>query len=332
MSSLVFTLCSNNYLAQAKTLGDSILELNPGVRFIIGLVDLPDPEIDYDLFNAFELVRFDQIGYEVLDDMLSRYDIIEFNTSVKPFYVQYLFDRFPDVSKLYYIDPDIYFYESLDELDELLDVHDIVLTPHLSVAPDTVTTDELIAMRHGHFNLGFLGLRRSDNASRFSAWWQERLRTHCVIDKGRGLFVDQKWVDLAPLYFDGVHNFKHQGYNMAWWNTSERELLEINGKYFVNREGQRLVFFHFSGFKPGNRAYLGRVDNDEYSSESRSDLQGIFDRYADRLMSNNYEQLSGLKPQLEFGASATVERRNARGLVRAGLKRVWGAATRGQQK
>ncbi len=321
MSSLVFTLCSNNYLAQAKTLGDSIAEHNPGTRFIIGLVDKRDPEIDYDFFSPFELISFDQLGFPVIDDMLSRYDIIEFNTGVKPFYIEYLFDHFPEVEKLYYIDPDIYFYESLDELDGLLDKHDIVLTPHLTVAPATVTTDELVAMRHGHFNLGFLGLRRSRNSVEFLTWWQERLKNHCVIDKGRGLFVDQKWVDLAPLYFDGIYNFKHQGYNMAWWNTSERDLLEDGGKYFVNTKAQPLVFFHFSGFKPGSTTHFGRVGNDEYSFDARSDLRELFDSYAAHLMSNDYEKFWGLKPLLDFGDS-TTKRRSMSNLMKSGLKRL----------
>ena len=40
---VVFTLCSGNYLAQAKTLALSVLEHNPKCHFVIGLVDrLPD--------------------------------------------------------------------------------------------------------------------------------------------------------------------------------------------------------------------------------------------------------------------------------------------------
>jgi hypothetical protein len=233
-----------------------------------------------------------------------------------------LFEHFPEVENLYYIDPDIYFYESLDELDGLLDKHEIVLTPHLTVAPATVTTDELVAMRHGHFNLGFLGLRRSDNSAEFVAWWQERLKNHCVIDKARGLFVDQKWVDLAPLYFDGIYNFKHQGYNMAWWNTSERELLEDGGKYFVNTKDQQLVFFHFSGFKPGSTTHFGRVGNDEYSFDARPDLRELFSSYADHLGRNDYEKFSGLKPLLEFADSSSVKQRSIKTLVKSGLKRI----------
>ena len=36
---LAFTICSVNYLAQARTLGDSLRQTNPDWHFVIGLVD-----------------------------------------------------------------------------------------------------------------------------------------------------------------------------------------------------------------------------------------------------------------------------------------------------
>jgi hypothetical protein len=301
MEKIVFTLCSNNYLAHAKTLGDSLLRHEPGIRFIIGLVDKRDPAIDYNFFSPFEIVAYDEIGCALFEDMLRRYNIIEFNTAVKPFYLQYFFEKYAGIDKLYYIDPDIFFYENMAELDGLLDEHNMVLTPHLTVAPTETTTDELVAMRHGHYNLGFIALKRCDETMQFIHWWQQRLKYHCVIDKPRGLFVDQKWVNLAPLYFDGMFNFKHQGYNMAWWNMGERVLLKENGKYFVNNSSQPLVFFHFSGFKPGSSTYFGRTDASEYSFETRKDIKDIFEDYASVLLANKYEHLWKQKPLLPFG-------------------------------
>ena len=42
----VFTVCSANYLAQAKTLGQSLHQHNPDYHFVIGLVDRISPELD----------------------------------------------------------------------------------------------------------------------------------------------------------------------------------------------------------------------------------------------------------------------------------------------
>lgn len=300
MKRVVFTLCSNNYLANAKCLIDSIVKVAPDTHCIIGLVDNKSDEIDYSFFAPAEVVPFDEIGYPVFDDMLKRYNIIEFNTAVKPFYIEYLFNRFGTAPTYYYIDPDIVFFEGFEELDSLLDEYNFVLTPHLTEPPETVTTDELVAMRHGHFNLGFLGIKNSTEGNRFIKWWKTRLTNHCVIDKPRGLFVDQKWVNLAPLYFDGMFNFKHQGYNMAWWNMGERKLIEQNGKYYVNNLNQPLVFFHFSGYKPGANTYFGRTDVPEYSLENRKDMVEIFNWYGKALIENDYKKLWSVKPRLKF--------------------------------
>ena len=41
----VFTLCAANYLAHAKTLGESLAQHNPDYHFVIGLVDRLPPHI-----------------------------------------------------------------------------------------------------------------------------------------------------------------------------------------------------------------------------------------------------------------------------------------------
>src|SRR5678810_880006 len=90
---IAFTIFSNNYLPKARILGESILRHNPGVRFIIGLVDLRDETIDYQALGPCEILPVDEIGIPKFDEMVLRYDLVDLNTAVKPFYFRYLFDR-----------------------------------------------------------------------------------------------------------------------------------------------------------------------------------------------------------------------------------------------
>ncbi len=46
--------------------------------------------------------------------------------------------------------------------------------------------------------VGFLAITRQPQLARFLRWWQEKLTFDCVVDTAQGLFVDQKWMDLAP--------------------------------------------------------------------------------------------------------------------------------------
>ncbi len=84
-----FTLCSNNYLAQAQVLGNSLKQFHPESNFIIGLVDEKIKEIDYSRI-PFEVLPVSSIEPK-LDELLTKYDIIELNTCIKPAMFEYLF-------------------------------------------------------------------------------------------------------------------------------------------------------------------------------------------------------------------------------------------------
>jgi hypothetical protein len=67
---LVFTLCSVNYLAQAITLGDSLKEQNPDTHFIIGLVDkLGTKEIDQSKLPKYQLLEVNKINISDFDNI-----------------------------------------------------------------------------------------------------------------------------------------------------------------------------------------------------------------------------------------------------------------------
>src|SRR5262249_43259338 len=98
----------------------------------------------------------------------------------------------------------------------------------------------------GAYNLGFLGLRKNRVTLDFLNWWQNRLHEYCVSAPEKGLFTDQKWIDLVPGLFSEVQIIRDRGYNVAYWNLHERgDPLRENCCYSLGES--RLVFFHFSG-------------------------------------------------------------------------------------
>lgn len=320
-NSLFFTLCSNNYLAQAKTLGDSVLKLYPDSKFVIGLVDYLDDQIDYSFFQGMEIIPFDQLGFPEFEDMLSRYNVIEFNTSVKPFYIDY-FWRTNSSETLVYLDPDIVLYRPLNHVFQALESNTVVLTPMFCEAPSETSLDELVALRHGMYNLGFIALRYSTESKKLINWWKERLRTHCLIDKPRGIFVDQKWMDLAPLLFEGVHILKHRGYNMAWWNFSERKLLDLGEVFAVNHPKQLLHFFHFSGFKPESEFITGRSGESQFCYVNCPELKELGHAYGATLIENRYGFYSSLNPKLSFYTPKVTFRSSMKTYLKKLLRKI----------
>ena len=300
LNKIFFTLCSNNYLPFAISLGSSLKEFDPETKLVIGLVDQLNPQFDYSAWKEFELLPCFDLGYSEFESMLSRYNIIEFNTAVKPFYFEYLFAKYSEVDQIYYLDPDLYFYQSPQVLDGEWGEAEILLTPNLIYTTPKASTGELASLRHGMFNLGFLGLKRGVESFRLIQWWKERLKEHCRIDKCYGIFVDQKWIDLAPLFFDKIKLVKHPGWNMAWWNFSERKLLQTPEGYAVNQVDTPLVFFHFSGFKPEKNRLTERVLTEEFQEAENSALADLYERYRKQILNNGYEVLSKINPSLSF--------------------------------
>lgn len=300
---IVFTLCSNNYLAHAKTLCESVKKFNPEIETIIGLVDQVDPSIDYSLFAGTEILQYQQLGFPVVDQMALKYNIIEFNTAVKPYYFECLFRRYSDQAVIYYLDPDIEVFSDFGEMNAMLLNHEILITPHLAYPFERISPFEVQVLRVGVFNLGFIGLRKSKIVEEFLVWWKIRLEKFCYNDGSKGLFVDQKWVNLVPVLFNGVHIIKSPSYNMGCWNFHERKLLVAYGRYCVNEVKYPLVFFHFSGFKPTDLRYFCKMKLPEFTFSERPDLQEIFCNYARNLEANGYTRFSGVKPGIKFGKS-----------------------------
>lgn len=284
----------------ALSLGKSLKQFELESKLVIGLVDQLDPHIDYSAWKDFEFLPCFDLGYLEFDPMLARYNIIEFNTAVKPFYFEYLFAKFPEVDRIYYLDPDLCFYQTPKVMDLEWGEAEILLTPNLIYTTSRPSTGELASLRHGMYNLGFLGLKRGAESFRLIQWWKERLKEHCRIDKCYGIFVDQKWLDLAPMFFDRIKSVKHPGWNMAWWNFSERKLLETPDEYAVNQEETPLVFFHFSGFKPERTHLTERVLTSEFEESENKALADLYADYRLRLLANGYDRLSKVKPLLIF--------------------------------
>ncbi|GGD09621.1 glycosyltransferase [Aquisalinus flavus] len=277
-----FTICSRNYMAYALTLYHSLKKAEPDSAFYCFLVDAPDGTQDL----PFPVIACETMNIRGFWDMAFRYTVMEFNTAVKPFCIDYLFDR-AKVDAAVYLDPDLYIVRPLTHVHEALENGaDIVLTPHaLAPLDDGGDPDDVRLMRTGAYNLGFGAFSRSRSSRALVTWWGEQLRTKCVVDLENGLFVDQKFMDLAPCYVDKTAILRHPGYNVAYWNMPHREIAADDG-WTVN--GEPLHFFHFSGVVPGDGSVFSKHQN-RYTAATIGPLKSLLDDYLAGLAGNDHE-------------------------------------------
>jgi hypothetical protein len=241
----IFTIVSNNYLHFARTMLQSAKEHHASARLYCVIVDT-DLSYAQALASEFETISIESLNLPLGDEFLFQYSVLELNTAVKPWAFEYLLDRGHD--SVVYVDPDIYFYRNMADVESsLLSGTNILLTPHL-LAPiaDTKTPSELDIRRSGAYNLGFCAVRESANTREFLRWWQQRLTRNCIMDLEKGIFVDQGWIDLVPGLFEKVGVLRHPGYNVAYWNLAQRPIsMDVSGIYLIGNAP--LIFFHFSG-------------------------------------------------------------------------------------
>src|ERR1039458_3244465 len=88
----IFTIVAKNYLARAKTLGDSVKRIHPELPFYIFLSDELDGTIDL-AQEKYPVIEARSLGIPQCRNMAFYYGILEFCCAIKPFCFQYLAQR-----------------------------------------------------------------------------------------------------------------------------------------------------------------------------------------------------------------------------------------------
>lgn len=163
--------------------------------------------------------------------------------SLKPVLMKYLLSQ-TSTDQLIYLDNDLFFYSDYRFLFELLNTHSFLLTPHHYKNDPNKNQNWLEAnFRIGLYNAGFVGANKT--AINTLQWWADCCLYRCERNSFRGIFDDQKYLDLIPIIEPTALILRHKGCNVAGWNTEicKREIVDhrvlINGKY-------EIVFIHFN--------------------------------------------------------------------------------------
>jgi hypothetical protein len=286
----VCTIIAKNYISFARTLAQSFRSFHPDYKIYVLIVDEFERQVEPSQ-EHFEIVKLSDLGLPDQESLCFKYDVKELCTSVKADLLSYLLKQ-KSISQLIYLDPDILVTASLDELYAQLDTVDIILTPHLDqdFPADGLLPNDGYILRAGQFNLGFIAINSSENAKTFLNWWETKLSNNCVVDLVSGYFVDQKFIDFVPIFFQNFSIERGPGYNVAYWNLHSRKLNNENDSWTCN-DGP-LYFFHFSGYSPLGSSISSHIPASvaRYSLSNRRDLRDLFTYYSERLLGNGYRE------------------------------------------
>ncbi|MCU0340337.1 MAG: glycosyl transferase [Spirosomaceae bacterium] len=286
---LVFTVCTNSHLAQAKAMADSLVAYNPAYQVVIGLVDKIANASESEWLRPHTILEIETIQIPDFEALLGKFSLYEMSCLAKPYFAEYLFKTHASLQRLLYFDTDMLIFDAFDDIEASLTQYDIVITPHFtSPFGDHKSPHLRTFLNSGIYNGGFFALRRGDEALRFLKWWQDYVAEDGYVNFCRGMFVDQLCLNFLPVFFKNVLVEHSPRYNVAYWNLHERSVSQRDGNWWVNGT-HRLLFFHFSGYQIDAPTHLS-VHQDRHEWKVRTDVQPLFELYKQALLKYNHSE------------------------------------------
>jgi hypothetical protein len=248
----VFTSAAVNYLPKVRMLCRSIKQHHPEATVHLALADERPDWLTTEGEPFDSILEIPKLAIAEWRGWTFRHAIVELATAIKPFALAHLLAQ-PGCTRVLYFDPDMVLFSRVDDILAARDAGNVALTPHQTKPEQTVDAiidNEIASLKMGVFNLGFVGVSNTAEGRRFADWWADRCYRFCRAEVANGLFTDQKWVNFAPIFFDGVAIIKSARHNVATWNLTTRSMVGDAASGF-RVDGEPLGFYHFTGFDSG---------------------------------------------------------------------------------
>ncbi len=233
------TISTRSHLFKTKALADSLNNFNMHLHVLV-----VDGNAVYEKHNHITYYSLQSIQHEVGLKLINKYrnQADKLRWALKSVFMMELLKQ---NDKIIYVDNDIWFYSNPNFLFDMLYTHTILLTPHFYDTNPNKNQNWLEAnFKVGLFNAGFIGANK--NAIKALQWWAECCLYNIKKSYWRGLFDDQKYLDLFPVLFDDVMLLKHKGCNLAGWNYLWYKLDRNTNNEVEIEQSYPLVFIHFA--------------------------------------------------------------------------------------
>ena len=238
------TYFDQNYLPRALALYRSLRQHCSEFKIWMLCMDQTTYEIletlDLPGMHPLSLEEFERNDELLLSAKQNR-SRIEYYFTCTPSLLLHIFNNWPEVDLITYLDADLFFFASPKPLFEELSNGSIAIIGH-RFPPNFQDLE-----RYGTYNVGWISFRRDEHALACLHWWRERCIEWCYDREENGRFADQKYLDDWPNRFKNVVALKHKGANLAPWNVSNHSLYHDKSLIFV--DNQPLIFYHFHGLK-----------------------------------------------------------------------------------
>ncbi|MBI2708668.1 MAG: hypothetical protein HYX34_03115 [Actinobacteria bacterium] len=311
------TVVTRGYVPFARLVARTWLDQHPGSRFTILVVDPEAGTAPRWTHRSVEVISPSGAGLPSDERlrMAAMYDPGELACALKPWALRHALEH---ADAAVYLDADVEVLAPMTELGDLARRHGLVLCPHTlePVPDDGRLPDAFTMLRSGAFNGGLVAVGRTGRG--FLDWWAAQLARHCINEPAEGLLADQRWLDLAPAYFEH-HIVRDPTYDVAYWNLHERATSWDGERLLVG--GRPARCFHYSGLTDAAPWSLSRFMGDRPRLELRDEpaVARLCRRYLDQLRSLDADGDRSIPYAFAATASGLRVDRRARRLYRQAL-------------
>ena len=161
--------------------------------------------------------------------------LVEYFWTCTPSLPLFIFDHYPEVQLITYLDADLCFYADPQPIFDEMEDNSILIIDH-RYPPEHAH----LAAISGIYNVGLLAFRRDDRGLACLHWWRDRCLEWCFTRSEDGKFGDQKYLDDWPQRFSGVAVLQHKGAGLAPWNAAQyKQAWEAGGSTVGTVKNQR---------------------------------------------------------------------------------------------
>lgn len=270
---IIGIVTTRSELARAKVLAQSVKLNNPEMKVVASLVerenDLDLSECPY--FDEMVLARDTWPGQ--FEQWIANYSPKEACCAAKALLLHYIFITNPEENHVLLLDNDIEILAPLRHLRAEIEKSSVLLAPWLMGGDG-----EYDVLQLGSYNPGLIGVSRTPSGLAFARWWASRLeRAQAFNVDDEKLVPEHQWLNLVHSLFEGVHELRHPGYNMADWHHRRRFMtLDENGHPLVDGEPMIIAQYH-------HLADMEKEVSDRSNAEERPVLAAMIKRYTRKL-------------------------------------------------
>lgn len=241
------TLFDKNFLARGLALYDSLIEWCPNFTLWILCMD----EESYEILQRLELrnvklLRLSQVEDDNLLAVRSTRTPVEYCWMFSSSLPLFLLKQNPNIEMITYLDADMYFYTSPDEIYREFKNNSIMIIPH-RFSKKNIYRKKM----SGIYNVGMMIFRNDEQGIICLEWWKDRCIEWCYNRYEDGKLGDQLYLNDWPTRFRNVCILENLGADVAPWNIDSYIFRLYNNMIIGTDNSSKkifpLIFYHFHG-------------------------------------------------------------------------------------